>query len=206
MNVERRKSHSNLDIEQKAKIIREVEHGRKQSDAAREFGLNPSTITVIMRKRDKIIQAWQEGATTSKCVKRPKFDTVDMALFEWFKQIRAKGLPISGTILAENAAEFATQLGFETFKASSGFIEKFKHRHGIVFKAVTGESNNADPAIASNWTANILPTIIGNYAASDIFNADETALFFKQLLPHHTLSKEIHAKAGKDRRTESHSY
>ena len=68
-----------------------------------------------------------------------------------------------------------------TFKASNGWLEKFKNRHGIVFRALCGESASVDSTTVEEWKKR-LPTLIDSYSTENVYNADETGLFFK-LLP-----------------------
>ena len=53
------------------------------------------------------------------------------------------GTPISGPLLQEKAKHFSTQLNTETadhkFKASTGWLEKFKTRDGIRNVSMQGE-------------------------------------------------------------------
>ena len=70
---------------------------------------------------------------------------------------------------------------FRTFKASNGWLDKFKNRHCITFRSISGESAQVDPGTVEEWK-NRLPSLINCYAEHDVYNADETGLFFK-LLP-----------------------
>ena len=45
-------------------------------------------------------------------------------LFEWFKQARAKNIPVSGPLLQEKATIYAAKLVFDKFKASNGLLER----------------------------------------------------------------------------------
>lgn len=48
-----------------------------------------------------------------------------------------------------------------------------------MFKTVSGERNDVNMNIVENWKKR-LPTVCKDYDEKDIFNMDETALFFKQ--------------------------
>jgi hypothetical protein len=61
---------------------------------------------------------------------------------------------------------------FRKFKASNGWLDKFKNRHCITFRYLSGESAQVDPDTVE----------LDSYAENDVYNADETGLFFK-LLP-----------------------
>ncbi len=170
-----KKKRTARDIADKMKVIEAVSKGEKPSDVARQFGLNPSTVAGILAKQNKYREAWQKGATDVKAIKVPKFAKLDEALFEWFKIQRAQNVPISGVMLLEKARKFGEQMGIDNFKGSNGFLEKFKERHAIQFRAVSGESSAVDPNVAANWIENVLPKLIDGYDERDVFNADETA-------------------------------
>jgi hypothetical protein len=86
-------------------------------------------------------------------------------------------LPISGPLLQEKALSFANILKIENFKASNGWLNKFCARNNIVFRAISGESACGNQNDVNDWTSR-LPDIISNYEPQNIFNADETGLFF----------------------------
>ena len=72
-----------------------------------------------------------------------KFDSIDQALLQWFTEQRTHGGPISGPLLLEKVKQFAEELGQIDFKASTGFLDSFKDRHGITFRTICGESSAA---------------------------------------------------------------
>jgi hypothetical protein len=57
-------------------------------------------------------------------------------VFEWFVSARAKGVPVSGTLIQAEALETAKKLGKGDFKASDWWLESFERRHNIVFNSV----------------------------------------------------------------------
>ena len=85
-------------------------------------------------------------------------------------------------MLLTKAEEFAAQLGDTDFKLNTGWLDRFKQCHQITFKKVCGEAksveDNSDDM--QNWTTQ-LQKLLDDYDADDIFNADETGLFFRLL-------------------------
>lgn len=77
--------------------------------------------------------------------------------------------------------------GDTNFKASDQWLTRFKFRHAIAFKRVHGESADIDNDALREWQINTLQPLIGRYHPDQIYNLDETALFF-QLLPDRTMA------------------
>ena len=104
---------------------------------------------------------------------------VDAALLEWFKQSRSSNVPISGPILLEKAGSLAEALGVESFKATTGFLDRWKKRHGIVIKKMAGEEKSVSEQDVRPWIDSTLPELLSQYLPEDIYNVDETGLFYK---------------------------
>ena len=74
----------------------------------------------------------EDGSSERKVMKKPRNEEVKECIFMWFIQKRSSGQPISGPLLCEKAIFFNTRLnGDPNFKASSGWLKKFKGRNGI---------------------------------------------------------------------------
>ena len=80
----------------------------------------------------------------------------------------------------EKADFFATQMGIE-FTANPGWLERFYKRNGIVFKKVCSEANQVSTSMTSDWLQSTLPSVLNKYEARDVFNTDETGLFYRCL-------------------------
>ncbi|XP_071497551.1 tigger transposable element-derived protein 6-like [Diadema antillarum] len=200
------KKRKALSLEVKMKILRAVEGGRKKSEVAREYDLASSTLSTILKNCDTIkkqFESPQFESSRKKC-RQAAFQDVDDAVIRWFKDMRGKNLPISGPLVREKADKLGKMLGHQDFKASIGWLQRFKERHGIQQLRVCGESAGVNEEIVGRWKDETLPTLIGHYAPRDIFNADETGLFYR-MTPDKTLAykgQECHgAKLSKDRLT-----
>ncbi|XP_056643855.1 jerky protein homolog [Diorhabda sublineata] len=69
---------------------------------------------------------------------------------------------------------------------SRSWVQRFCVRHAIVFKKLSGEAAGVPSATSDDWLSKVWPTIREGYSDSDVFNADETGLFYK-LTPDRTL-------------------
>jgi len=185
----------------KVRLIQLVEKGdRKKCEIAKEFNIPPNTLSSIIKQKEKIMKF---NCGNMKKMRMTPYLDIDKCLLKWFTQCRDKNIPLNGTILLEKANEYAQQLGHTNFKASSGWLTNWKKRHDVVFRTVCGEKASVDTHCCSNWIKN-LPDVLAGYSSNDIFNVDETGLFFK-CLPDKTLmlkGKECSGgKYGKERIT-----
>lgn len=89
-------------------------------------------------------------------------------------------------MIQSKAKIIADAIGDREFAASNGLLQCFLARHNISLKAISGESNDIDSEAVDTWKKR-LPELCAGFAERDIFNADETGLFFKQL-PTRTLA------------------
>lgn len=176
-----------LSLEEKAKIIAEAEGGRKKANIAHDFGISPSSLSTVLKNKDSIHKALASGTCSQhKKVTLPKHDELDKAVYTWFVDARARNIPLSGATVQQKALQYACLLGLDDFKASTGWLSRFKTRHGIVGKVLSGESAAADEEAASEWISDNAASLLEQYSPSDIYNADETGLFY-EMLPSTTL-------------------
>lgn len=71
------------------------------------------------------------------------------------------------------------QLGVDNFSPTIGWLTRWKNRNNIVFKKTCGEKKDANFEAAENYLKNF--TASSNYAHNDIYNADETGLYYRAL-------------------------
>ncbi|KAH6933436.1 hypothetical protein HPB50_014814 [Hyalomma asiaticum] len=104
-----------------------------------------SSLSTILSAKDSIHEAAESGTSSKKKrLKKSTYADVDKAVFTWFLDTRARNVPISGAILQQKAKHFASILGCDDFKASNGWLQGFKSRHGVVGRVTSGESASAD--------------------------------------------------------------
>ena len=151
----------------------------RKKDVAVRFDILPNTLSTILKNKEKIVESY-EKSTISPARKRHRssaHENVDVALYEWFKEKRNQNIPISEPILMAKSKEFATRHGDRDFTPNTGWLDRFKERHDIVCRSISGESDVVDTDICDDWLKNKLPNLGKNYKACDIFNADEMGYF-----------------------------
>ena len=100
---------------------------------------------------------------------------------------------------------FAKEFGHPDWEGYGSFIHQWTKRYGIVNKAICGSKESATPYDElETWKETVLVPTLSRYSPNDIYNGDETALFFKSL-PHRTYCFDGDKPAGsakcKDRLT-----
>ena len=109
-----------------------------QAELSRRFNCSQSTILKITKNKDAILREAEENKSASRKRKRSsKDDDVDAALYTWFVDARAWDTPITSAVLEEKANYFATVLN-KDFKATNGWLCRWKVRHGSKFKRPMG--------------------------------------------------------------------
>ena len=89
------------------------------------------------KNQEKIKQVidTQMRPPTSKRIKVPVYPEVDKAMEIWFRESKThKNIVIDGPIMQEQAKKFAQYFNYDDFKASTGWLEKFKTRMNISYK------------------------------------------------------------------------
>lgn len=82
--------------------------------------------------------------------------------------------------------ELASKVGLNDFKASNGWLQKFKERHHISYKNIHEDAVSIKQCVIAEWLSKVIELIDG-YEDCNIFNCDETGLFFR-ILPEDTMS------------------
>lgn len=188
-------------MEKKLEIIERLKKGENGASLAREYGVGKSTITDIKSKQDAIMQYAcrqdsSEGPKNRKTLKPANNMALEDALYLWFTQRRSLGEPISGPLLCEKALDFNQKLnGPLDFKASSGWLSKFKQRHGIRQLDVQGESLSGDAVASEAFVKTFKETVVNaGFSRDDVYNADETGVNWRSL-PRKSLASRNETRA-----------
>ncbi|XP_028966696.1 LOW QUALITY PROTEIN: jerky protein homolog-like [Galendromus occidentalis] len=183
-----RKTRTVLTLEQKEEILQSLEGGKTQASLAERYGVDRSTISNIEKNASKIkefrpVYDRTRSINERKVMKTAKDEMLEAALYKWFVQKRTLGFPLSGFIICQKALELSQKLGGDLeFKASQGWLGKFKNRHGIRELEVQGERMSSDVEAAERFVSEFNGLLHdGAFDPDFIYNADETRLFYKAL-------------------------
>jgi len=177
-----------LSLSDKLQIVTEFENGKSRGVISQQFGVPSSTLCRILKDADNIKKECAEGHGKVKRFRGSEHPDLEKCLVEWLKECRSRtrNVPVNGPILKQKAIEFSKKLGVDDFNPTNGWLDGFKKRNDIVFKNIVGESGAVDTTICNQWIID-LPTLLAGYSPDNVFNADETGLFY-QCLPNKTFS------------------
>ncbi|XP_042776554.1 tigger transposable element-derived protein 1-like isoform X4 [Panthera leo] len=210
-----KRDRKSITLHMKLEVLRRFEEGEKLTQIARALGLATSTVASIRVNKDKI-RANSQAATPVSATQLTRCRGVVMGHMErllslWIEEQKRQNLPISTLLIQDKARRLFVQLQHEqgsgtqaeTFGASNGWFARFKARNNVL---LTDEPAVADTQAAAHYPP-VLRTILeeGCYSPHQVFNVDETGLFWKRLPERMLLALEGAAgpglKASKDHLT-----
>jgi len=176
-----------LTLREKIQII-QMSEGKSHRTLADQFQISKTQITGILKRKVELLGAYESDANPDR--KRQCQNTgyaqIDAIVFEWFSRMRSLSIPVSGPMIQTKALDIAKALNQPNFKASGGWLSRFKSRHIIGCNRISGEKSTVSQETIDNWHER-LQTILEGYQPRDIFNMDETGLYYRAL-PDKTLA------------------
>ena len=169
----------------KVKVLEEVDEKILTKTAiCKKHGIANSTLSTFIKDRAKIENAFV-SSTFQPDRKRMRTCTdehqqIETVLLRWFKG-KHQNVPVDGPVFYTKAVAIAEEIGFPDFQPNPSWLQRFKKRNGIVFNKVSGEAGSVSEKTVEDWKSKTLPHILKDYQPSDIFNADETGLFYRCL-------------------------
>lgn len=179
-----------LTLKQKMEICRRLEQGENRNVLMKEFNIGSSTIYDIKSQSNNLKEFLGNSETEKSIENRhtlhsPKLEYLDRALYEWFTLKRSEGVSVSGPMLVGKAREFYEKMKLlEPCSFSSGWLSRFKARHGIRKLDLAGElkSTPDHQKTAEKFCEEFSKLVFENgLNAEHIYNADETALLWRCL-------------------------
>jgi len=183
--VKVRKKLECVDLQTKLWALHEVSQGIPVNVVAEKINVHKTTIKNWIKSKDSFRQ-WQktsnEEGKGKKRMKSPIHTSIDKATWLWFQERSATDFPISGPTVKMQAMKFWKMFGGEsTFKASNGWLDKWKVRHKIRTDFITGMSS-LDSEGAEKYKTIFLDIIKNeDLTPHQVFNCDATGLNYKQI-------------------------
>ncbi|XP_035222614.1 tigger transposable element-derived protein 1-like [Stegodyphus dumicola] len=206
------KRKSSITMEVKLEIIKKYKSGMRIMAIANAYGRNQSMISTIIKNKEAIKASKSaKGVTTFSYNITALNDDMEILLLIWIKEKKIAGDTITqaaichkATAIFEDLAKAQRDEGGEgtstqeapTFKASHGWFERFKKRSGIHNVVRHGEAASADEKVAQEFIEAFKMLILDEgYIPQQVFNCDETGLFWKKM-PRRTYITEEEKKTS----------
>jgi len=127
----------------------------------------------------EIERAREENQNKNRQRKRDGKDKeIEGALREWFSSVREKDVRVSGPLLQQKVEELGKKMGKEGFVVTNGWLYRWRKRVNLEYRKPHGEAGEADHSAAHQWLLEEWPKLVAEYPPSDIYNADETGLYY----------------------------
>lgn len=169
-----------LTLEERINVLKEIDKGKSCRQVAEELGVGKTQIQSIKKRKRELLDDFENNAPSDRKRRNisSTYDDVNELTLKWFQKMVAKNATISGPAIKQQAGDFAKELGKTSFAASNGWLESFLKRNNIVFKTQSGERADVKQTCVDDWQKK-LQSLCDGYSPENIFNMDETGLFFR---------------------------
>ena len=206
-------------MEIKQEIIDKHDRGSKVRDLAKEYGRNTSTICTLLKQKEAIKSRTPfKGSTVLSSKRIGAHEEMEKLLLVWIQEKQLAGDSISEAFICEKARTIYSDLRKRTqdtamedtpststgktskeinFQASSGWFKNFKKRSGIHSVVRHGDAASSDAKAAKEFVTHFAELIEAEgYIPQQVWNCDETGLFWKKLPRNTFITKEEKALPG----------
>lgn len=164
----------------------------------------PSSVSEILSAR---YQSLDEPTAKLQHKKRrlQHWPELEDALFEWIKGAEGR-VPITGEVIREKARFFWSNLpaysGQDMPTFSNGWLTSFQQRTGIRDSRLHGEEGSLSEITESQMIP--IRQVLSGYHPQDIFNCDETALFWKRVPDRSLTTRQLPGRRKEKARITAH--
>ncbi|RXG69880.1 Tigger transposable element-derived protein 3 [Armadillidium vulgare] len=140
-------ARKDLSLAEKIALIEEIQNqpaNTSHRQLAQITGVPKSTIGRVLQQKEKLQEKWEltdghQGGSQKRERKR-KAPEVDNPLYLWYSTAIQQGEYVTGAVLKRKAEELAKLFGHEDFKATDGWLFRWKRKFGVRLKKTEGET------------------------------------------------------------------
>lgn len=182
-----REKERRLTIGQRADIIQSLLQGEKHAVLGRKYQVRRQAISAIWKKREAILSIQGKVDPLKKRIQDGKFPVLESRLLQLLSALRRRKFNITTAVIEHCATAIAAELGLsEVFRCSETWIKGFRDRNQLqTIRSCHGSANSVDAASVRMKILGIAEKL-SSYSQDQIFNVDESALFFR-CLPKRTI-------------------
>lgn len=183
----KKRKRKSLSLNDKLRVVDKLEKGTFVSSICAQYGIAKQTVSDMRKQKDEIrkfVLKFNVEKETSvvKRMRLPQDQPLDDAVYKWFCQLHSSGMAVLGVEIQAAANRLAKQLNINNFKASSGWLFRFRRRHNITNKNVCAESLSADNEAVEPFRKKLNEILKAeNILPSQLYNYDETWLYWRSL-------------------------
>ncbi|KRZ07901.1 Tigger transposable element-derived protein 6 [Trichinella zimbabwensis] len=166
-----------ITIAEKREIIELLKQNYSANDIAQRYQISRSTVFLIQRNSQRLLNPCLQESLFA--IRPGKYALVEAVLEEWLVKERALNHTISGSVIQYEALQIANQLNLHNFKASTGWLSRFKNRLCLNHYRWLSKERLL-PGVIEEWQKNVLDVVCAKYQPDDIFAADQIELYFRR--------------------------
>lgn len=146
-----------LSMELKLDVLKRIDTGEKQADVARSHQLSRSTVSTILKDKDRImdhIKSCKNMQAPIICKRSKIIEEIEDMLRPWIVDLTRRDIPVNRGMIQERALIFYENLTAQTsyqnepgenvFKASNGWFDNFRKRFNYHYIELKEEAPGAD--------------------------------------------------------------
>ena len=155
-----RRKRNDLTLKQKYELIKESEKNPTltTTELAGIYACGKTQVYQILKDEAAIIEHYEANVTGNlrrslKESRKSPYTEINDLLYQWFLVAVCKNIYPDGPTLCAQALEIAKRLQAGDFKASNGWLEKWKARYNIKRMTISGESGEVSSKTADSWNS-----------------------------------------------------
>ncbi len=155
----------------------------RMTDIARDYNVSYDTVRQIIKNQNFLLSIDENNSilNNKNVVLAPEQKTFELEchLLDEFDKLREKGISVDKLMIKSIAKDYVDNHDTFNFNITSYFIRKFIERHNLKFRNLHGESQ---ATTTDNYESFFYEyeEICKNYFPQDIYNIDETGIFYKE--------------------------
>ncbi|KAM6168259.1 tigger transposable element-derived protein 1-like [Erethizon dorsatum] len=197
-----------ITVEVKKEIIKKYERGMRVAEIARFYKKSTSTICTILKKKEEIRGLDAAKGVTRISKQRPRvLEDVEKLLLVWINEKQVAGDTMTENFICEKAKALYTDLvsklpgtsaeNEDGFKASRGWFDNFKRRSGFHSVVRHREAVSLNAKAAEAFATEFQKLMVSEcYLPEQVFNCNETGLFWKKMPKRTYITEEENAMPG----------
>ena len=202
-----KRKNKTFTLEEKIKILDELNAGAGCSTLGRRYGVNESTIRSIRGNADKFRKAYAQPEIKNSTlhIREPTYKKMEEALKIWIEDMQMRQGFLTGSMIQTQALAIQEHLLVKEgksasdmkFTASQGWLHNFIKRIGLQHVKLQGEAASSNVEAAEQAKIELQRVIKeAGYTPDQVWNCDETGLVWKKMPEKTYLMKSVGKRPG----------